>query len=159
MMFWGRDQREIVSPLNKEVLMEKTVGVIKFDHVHIKCRDVNTVEKFYKEMFNAQTVDKYSVRDAQSIMMDLGGTFIILVDAEKGEVLESPKKPRESPMVRFGLGHFGVSVRNLDEAAQVLREKGAEFLWEPRDSKGGRIRVAFIRGPEDDVIEIVQRND
>ncbi len=38
-----------------------------------------------------------------------------------------------------------VCVRNLDEAARVLGEKGAEFLWEPRDSKGGRIRVVFIR--------------
>jgi catechol 2,3-dioxygenase-like lactoylglutathione lyase family enzyme len=139
--------------------MEKNVEVIKFDHVHIKCHDVNAAEKFYREMFNAKTVERYVIRDTQSIMMELGGTFIILTGTEKGEVLESSKKPRETPMIRYGLGHIGVCVRNLDEAAQVLREKGAEFLWEPRDSKGGRIRVAFIRGPEDDVIEIVQRND
>ena len=138
--------------------MEKNIEGIKFDHVHIKCHDVNTVEKFYREMFDAKTIERYVIRDTQSIMMELDGTYIILVDAEKGEALESPKKPRETPMVRCGLGHFGVRVRNLDEVAQVLREKGAEFLWEPRDSKGGRIRVAFIRGPEDDIIEIVQRN-
>jgi len=62
-------------------------------------------------------------------------------------------------MVRYGLGHAGIRVKNLDETARILKEKGAEFLWDPADSKGGRIRVAFIRGPEDDVIEIVQRND
>jgi catechol 2,3-dioxygenase-like lactoylglutathione lyase family enzyme len=139
--------------------MEKNIEVIKFDHVHIKCHDANTVEKFYREMFNARTVEKYVIRDAQSIMMELGDTFIILVDAEKDELLESPKKRRETPMIRYGLGHIGVRVKNLDETARILREKGAEFLWEPRDSKGGRIKVAFIRGPEDDVIEIVQRND
>ena len=139
--------------------MEKNFEVVKFDHIHIKCHDVNTVEKFYREMFNAKTIERYVIRDTQSIMMELGGTFIILVDKEKGEVLESPKKSRKTPMIRYGLGHFGVRVRNLDEAAQILKEKGAEFLCEPRDSRGGRIRVAFIRGPEDDVIEIVQRND
>jgi len=139
--------------------MEENVAGIKFDHIHIKCHDANAAEKFYREMFGAKTVERYVIRDTQSIMMELGGTFIILTDAEKGEVLESAKKPRLTPNMRYGLGHAGVCVRNLDEAARVLREKGAEFLWDPRDSKGGRIRVAFIRGPEDDVIEIVQRND
>jgi len=139
--------------------MEKNVEVIKLDHVHIKCHDVNAAEKFYREMFNAKTVERYVIRDTQSIMMELGGTFITLTDAEKDEILESTKKPRQTPNIQYGLGHVGIRVRNLDESARVLREKGAEFLWEPRDSKGGRIRVAFIRGPEDDVIEIVQRND
>ncbi len=139
--------------------MEKYFEVMKLDHVHIKCHDANAAERFYREMFNAKTVERYVIRDTQSIMMDLGGTYLTLTEAEKGEALESAKKPRETPNIQYGLGHVGVRVRNLDEAARVLREKGAEFLWEPRDSKGGRIRVAFIRGPEDDVIEIVQRND
>jgi catechol 2,3-dioxygenase-like lactoylglutathione lyase family enzyme len=139
--------------------MEKHIEVIKLDHVHIKCHDANAAEKFYREMFNAKTVERYLIRDTQSIMMDLGGTFLTLTEAEKGEVLESAKKPREVPNIQYGLGHVGVRVKNLDETARVLREKGAEFLWEPRDSRGGKIRVAFIRGPEDDVIEIVQRND
>ena len=120
--------------------MEKNVDVIKFDHIHIKCHDANAAEKFYREMFNAKTVERYVIRDTQSIMMELGGTFIILTNVEKGEVLESAKKPRQTPNIQYGLGHVGVRVRNLDEAARVLREKGAEFLWEPRDAKGGRKR-------------------
>jgi len=138
--------------------MTKDLEGIKFDHVHIKCHDVNRAESFYRQMFEAKTVERYVIRDTQSIMMELGGTFLILTDTEKGEKLESAGKPRESPSIQYGLGHFGVRVKNLDEAARALKEKGAEFLWEPRDSRGGRIRVAFIRGPEDDVIEIVQRN-
>jgi len=139
--------------------MGKSIEVIQFDHVHIKCHDVSKVEKFYAEMFNARTLEKYVIRDTPSIMMELGGVYIILVEREKGEVFDSAKVARTTPMIRFGLGHFGVRVGNLDDAALILKEKGAEFLWEPRDSKDGRIRVAFIRGPEDDVIEIVQRNE
>ena len=60
-------------------------------------------------------------------MVELGGTFITLTDAEKGEVLESARKPRQTPNIQYGLGHVGVRVRNLDEAARVLKEKGAEF--------------------------------
>jgi catechol 2,3-dioxygenase-like lactoylglutathione lyase family enzyme len=139
--------------------MGKDIEVEAFDHIHIKCHDVDTAERFYREMFNARTVERYAIRDTTSVMMELGGTFVILTNPEKGEVLESAEKPRQKPMIRYGLGHVGIRVKNLDETAQILREKGAEFLWEPRDSKDGRIRVAFIRGPEDDVIEIVQRND
>ena len=139
--------------------MAKDIEVEVFDHIHIKCHDIEAAERFYREMFDAKTVERYAIRDTTSIMMELGGTFVILTNPEKGEVLESAGKPRQKPMIRYGLGHAGIRVKNLDETARILREKGAEFLWEPRDSKGGRIRVAFIRGPEDDVIEIVQRND
>jgi catechol 2,3-dioxygenase-like lactoylglutathione lyase family enzyme len=139
--------------------MGKDIEVEAFDHIHIKCHDVDTAESFYREMFNARTVERYAIRDTTSVMMELGGAFVILTNPEKGEVLESAEKPRQKPANRYGLGHVGIRVKNLDETAQILREKGAEFLWEPRDSKGGCIRVAFIRGPEDDVIEIVQRNN
>jgi lactoylglutathione lyase len=144
--------------------MGKSQGVFKFDHVHIKCHDVNDAEKFYREMFNAETVDKFFIRNTPGIMMKLGDSFISLVNAEKDEVLEPPKKREASgfrSMIRYGLGHFGVRVRNLDEVARALREKGAEFLMEPQEGSrgGGKIRIAFIRGPEDDAIEIVERND
>ena len=143
--------------------MEKSVEVVKFDHVHIKCHDVNNAEEFYKEMFDAKTIERYLIRNTPSVMMELGGTFIVLVNAEKGEVLETPKKreiPMTRSMIRYGLGHIGVRVKNLDEAARLLREKEAEFLVEPRDgSRGKKSRIAFIRGPEEDVVEIVERND
>jgi catechol 2,3-dioxygenase-like lactoylglutathione lyase family enzyme len=157
-VLWGC-HRPVITTYLKEDMMAKEFEGIRFDHVHIKCHDSGKTEKFYQEMFGARTVERYVIRDTQSIMMELGETFIILTNSEKAERLESAEKPRESPTIRYGLGHFGVRVRNLDEAAKTLKEKGAEFLWEPRDSKGGKIRVAFIRGPEDDVIEIVQRND
>jgi hypothetical protein len=38
---------------------------------------------------------------------------------------------------------------------ETLRARGVEILREPRDSP--KNRVAFIRGPDDLVIELVQR--
>jgi hypothetical protein len=37
-----------------------------------------------------------------------------------------------------------------------MKAKGAEFLTEPREASPG-IWIAFVKGPEEDVIEIVQR--
>ena len=63
--------------------------------------------------------------------MELAGISIILVNAEKGEALEIPKKreiPMAQSMIRFRLGHIGVRVKNLYEAARVFRHKGARIL-------------------------------
>ena len=128
-----------------------------FDHVHIKCHDINKVKNFYKEMFNAKFVYEGKIRNAPIIMMKLGDVFINMSEASENEVLESRKEPREKIWIRYGIGHFGVCVKDLDVAFRILKEKGVEFIWEPREVREG-VRVAFIRGPEDDVIEIVQRD-
>jgi predicted enzyme related to lactoylglutathione lyase len=138
--------------------MEKNSTVeFKFDHVHIKCHDLDTVKKFYEEVFDAKILYEGKARNARMVMMELGGNYINLSEPVEGERLESPKKSRDDVWIRYGIGHFGVAVNDLDKATRELKIKGAEFIWEPRDIREG-VRVAFIRGPEDDVIEIVQRN-
>lgn len=128
-----------------------------FDHVHVKCHDINAAKRFYEEMFHAKTVYEGELRGARSIMMELGGTYLNLSEPGKGEELE-PLNPRKDVWIRYGIGHFGVQVKNLDEAARELRAKGAEFIREPRDIREG-VRAAFIKGPEDDVIEVIQRGE
>lgn len=137
--------------------MDKNSKVeFKFDHVHIKCHDLHAVKKFYEKMFNAKVVYQGKVRNTSMVMIALGDTFINVSEAGEGEVLEAIKKSRKNIWIRYGIGHFGVCVEDLDEATRELKRKGAEFIWEPRDFRKG-VRVAFIKGPEDDVIEIVQR--
>jgi len=138
--------------------MEKSSKVeFKFDHVHIKCHDINVARKFYEEMFNAKTIYEAKLRNAPMVMMEIGGAPIIIAEAGEGEILDLQKEPKENIWIRYGIGHFGVRVDDLDKAARELRAKGAEFIWEPREMRGG-VRAAFIRGPENDVIEIVQRD-
>ena len=129
----------------------------RFEHVHVKCRDAQAAKDFYEKMFNAKTVYEGEVRGGRFFMMELGGTTLNLSEPGKGEELE-PLKPRKEVWIRYGIGHFGVRVKNLDEAVRELRAKGAEFIWEPRDIRQG-VRVAFIKAPDDDVIEIVQRSE
>lgn len=128
-----------------------------FDHVHIKCHDIKAVKRFYEEMFNAKALYEGKVRNIPTAMMELDETVIIISAAGDEEVLESQKNPTENIYVRYGIGHIGLRVEDLDEVVRELRAKGAEFVWEPRDVREG-VRVAFVRAPENDVIEIIQRN-
>ena len=124
--------------------------------MHIKCHDINTIKDFYEKMFNAKTIYEGKLRNVPMATLELGGSVIIITEAGEGENLEWPKIPREGIWIRYGIGHFGVRVDDLDEAARELKAKGAEFILEPQDIRGG-VKIAFIRAPDDDVVEIVQR--
>jgi catechol 2,3-dioxygenase-like lactoylglutathione lyase family enzyme len=52
--------------------------------------------------------------------------------------------------------HIGVSVANLDEAIALLRKEGVTVTDEPKAVAGGKIKFAFIEGPDKMRIEIVE---
>ena len=139
--------------------MEKNSGVeFIFAHVHLKCRDIDAVKAFYEKMFHAKFLFEEKVRNGRVAMMELGGTFLHISETEPGEVLEASKEPRKSVWLRYGLAHFGFRVKDLDQAIQELKSKGAEFLGGIRHIREG-VRVIYMRAPEDDLIEISERSE
>ncbi len=128
-----------------------------FAHVHIKCRDFESAKKFYEEMFHAKTLREDMRRNARIAMMDIGGTLLHISEVEQGEKLEEWQEPRKTVWIRYGLSHFGFRVNDLDKAVRELKAKGADFIQEPRQIREG-VSVAYLRGPEDDVIELSQRS-
>ncbi len=139
--------------------MEKAAEMaFRFDHVHLKCKDIQAAKRFYQEMFSAKMVHEGEFRGAPMMIWDLGGAYIFAVQAGKDEKLEPPAKdPRSDIWVRYGIGHIGVIVKDLEKAARELRAKGAEFILEPQTIRDG-VKAAFIRAPDGDAIEIVERN-
>ena len=49
-------------------------------------------------------------------------------------------------------------MEDLDEAAEDLRRRGAEFISEPRQLRPG-LKIAFVRAPDDVRIEILERKN
>jgi catechol 2,3-dioxygenase-like lactoylglutathione lyase family enzyme len=54
------------------------------------------------------------------------------------------------------LEHIGLTVDDVDAAVEELRAKGAEIAIGPLTRNLG-LRLAFIRGPEGIMIELVER--
>jgi catechol 2,3-dioxygenase-like lactoylglutathione lyase family enzyme len=52
--------------------------------------------------------------------------------------------------------HIGISVENLDDAIARLRKEGVTVTDEPRSLAGGKIKFAFIEGPDKMRIEIIE---
>lgn len=123
----------------------------KFDHIHLRSPDPEATASYYEQMFGA-TVQR-EMRDGKPrVTLDLCGqnVFIAKVDAGDGTAA-----PPEAPYM--GMEHIGLFVTGIDTIAEELRAKGAEFTMEPVTYRPGT-RIAFLRGPENVSIELVDRN-
>jgi lactoylglutathione lyase len=77
------------------------------------------------------------------------------------KILIAPTHPHD-PMAPapafpyYGLEHIGLTADNVDAACEELRRKGADVAMGPLTRSAG-LRLAFVRGPEGIMVELVQR--
>ena len=123
------------------------------DHIHLRSRDPEAAAQYYHDMFDAEIVESVQTDGRPRIDVDIDGMTICIARAQPDQDIPSaPDRPY------IGLDHFGLQVEDLDEAAADLRKRGAEFFSEPRLLRPG-LKIAFVRGPDDVRIEILERQD
>ncbi len=123
-----------------------------FDHVHLVGSDLDASERFYSEMFGAESLGRQDAGGAVNVRMRLDGVLLFI---------RSPR-PTESPNgdgepIRYTYDHFGVVVQDMTAAIEELRAKGVKILQEPRTARPGT-HVAFVEGPDHTRIEVLQRD-
>jgi catechol 2,3-dioxygenase-like lactoylglutathione lyase family enzyme len=123
-----------------------------FDHVHLVGSDLDASERFYSEMFGAESLGRQDAGGAVNVRMRLDGVLLFI---------RGPR-PTESPTgdgepIRYTYDHFGVVVQDLNAAVEELRSKGVKILQEPRTARPGT-HVAFVEGPDHTRIEVLQRD-
>jgi hypothetical protein len=58
-----------------------------------------------------------------------------------------------------GLTHIALTVDNLDELVQNLKNQNCEPLSEIKLSPNKKVKVVFVKGPESIMLELVQELD
>ena len=124
-----------------------------FDHVHLVGSDLDASERFYRDMFGAQTIARRDARGAVNLMMRLDGVNLFIRSARDSEQVTA-----DGTEIRYTYDHFGVVVENLVEAVEELRGKGVTVLQEPSTVRPGT-HVAFVEGPDHTRIEVLQRDE
>ncbi len=123
-----------------------------YDHIHVRTKDPEAMAGFFETMFGAQVLRLIQSDGAPRIDLDVNGLAIFIATVPPEEHIESnPGDPH------LGLDHFGFRVDDIDGAVEDLRGKGAEIYTEPRTIRPG-VRIAFVRGPDDVRIELLQRD-
>ena len=124
----------------------------RFDHIHVFCSDVEATERWFMEGLGAELVGRRDARGVRLSELGLGGAKILIRGAREGEKLAM------AGVRHFGTDHFGLQVSDVDATVAELRRRGVTIEVEPWDF-GPNIRIAFVKGPDDVRIELVQTNE
>ena len=127
----------------------------RFDHVHLRCTDPRAMATFFETMFGAQVE-----RDVYPPGTLYPGQPRIAMVVGGQRILTAPRHPTDAmaPAPRFpywGLEHIGFTVDDVDAACAELGAKGADVAIGPLTRSPG-LRLAFVRGSEGIMIELVQ---
>ena len=128
----------------------------KFDHIHLRSSDPDATATFFQTMFGAEvTRDVYPpgtlYPGQQRIAMRVGGQTVLIAPAHPHDPMTpAPRFPY------YGLEHMGLTVDDLQASVAELRAKGADIAIGPLTRSPG-LHLAFVRGPDGIMIELVQR--
>ena len=126
--------------------------VYSYDHMHLRTRDPMATAQYYHKMFDARIIESIQSDGRPRIDLDLNGlTIFLALVPQEAKIPSAPTDPY------IGLDHFGLRVDSLDEAAAELKRRGAEFTVEPRTIRPG-VKIAFVRGPDNVRIELLERS-
>ena len=114
-------------------------------HIHLMSHDAMQAAAFYETMFGAEVEPSKGANGLPRANMMLGSQFI-LISTVDGSVTQTASGPHSC----LGLDHIGIAVDDLAAAAADLEAKGATFIMPPRG------RIAFVQGPDNVSIELVQ---
>ena len=123
-----------------------------YDHVHLHSPNAEATARWYQTMFDAEVIRSVQSDGRPRLDLNLGGltVFIAQVSPEQA-VAAAPEPPY------LGLEHLGLRVDGIDAVVDELKAKGAEFTLEPKTIRPG-VRIAFLRGPQNVHIELLDRN-
>ena len=117
-------------------------------HVHLMSHDAMAAGAYYERMFGAELVASKGANGLPRANMMLGDQMILI-----STVAENVTRTSSGPHSSLGLDHIGIAVDDLPAAIADLEAKGAEFHMKPRSDRAG---IAFVKGPDSVVIELVQ---
>ena len=124
------------------------------NHVHIRSSDPHASASWYEKHFGARIIsDREVMPGTITVSMDVGGPVRLNISSKPDG---SPDTRAVAELNRLGLEHFGFDVEDLEAELDRL-EKAAVRIVLPLTEVVGGTRLAYIEGPDDVLIELVQR--
>lgn len=138
----------------------------RFGHIHLLSADPIATGEWYARHFGIPNV-RYQretrvyrgVHIGPSASFTLDNVNVIIYPAEYARdswpKLWGERSGFESTKGR-AVDHIGLSVDNLDATVQRLKSEGITITDGPRTALGGKVKLAFIEGPDKMRIELVE---
>lgn len=152
---------------DKALIELNTARHHQFGHIHLFSADPVAAGEWYKKYFGVKlrTVlrkpyiyrEVYQIGPNADLMMDNVNIIIFPIEYPKKVYAEQWKGRTELESTKgHVVDHIGFSVDNLPEALTQLRKAGVTVTDEMRSVLGGKVKFAFIEGPDKMRIELVE---
>lgn len=123
---------------------------MKFLHVMIRVKDLEKSLDFYTKLLNMNLVRTIMLEDAALYFLsDIDGQTQIELTVN----FETPENGYENGNA---FGHFAFGVDSMDEFTKKLHSMGYEYLYEPFYMEEAGSKIAFIKDPDGNEIEIIE---
>jgi len=140
--------------------------VLNIRHTGIVVSDMERSLKFYRDLLGFE-VKKDMVESGDYInnFSDLKDVVVrtVKMSLENGDMVELlyySSHPKEPDMTRritqIGCSHIALTVNNLDETYERLKENDVKFNSPPQYSPDGFAKVTFCKDPDGSLVEIVE---
>jgi catechol 2,3-dioxygenase-like lactoylglutathione lyase family enzyme len=136
-----------------------------FGHIHLLSENPVAAGEWYAKHFGVKprsTAQARTYRDVQiapSASFTMDNVSVIIYPMEYATTSRMPgwenRKTLEPTKGRV-VDHIGISVGNLVDAIARLRKEGVTVTDEPKSVAGGKVKYAFIEGPDKIRIEIIE---
>ena len=124
------------------------------NHVHIRSVDPRTTAEWYAKYFNAKIVAEREVMPGTiTITTEVGGPVRLNISSQPEG---SSKERSTAELNRLGLEHFGFNVVDLKSEIDRFEKDGIRVVLPLTEVTGGT-KLAYIEGPDDVLIELVER--
>ena len=123
------------------------------NHVHIRSADPHASASWFEKHFGAKILSAREVMPGTiTVSMELDGPVRLNISSQLAG--SSPERA-DAELNRLGLEHFGFNVEDLEAELDRLGRSGIRIVLPLTEVVGGT-RLAYIEGPDDVLIELVQ---
>ena len=144
--------------------MQPSSAAPAFHHVALRATDFDRTVKFYTEGLGFRVHHAFAVpgRIDRAAFLDAGdGRYVEIFGPDSSVQSEGRRRAPGEERTEGALLHFCLRVADTDAAYARALAAGAESRVAPRTSTLNRdplveVRIAFVTGPEGEVIEFLQ---
>ncbi|MDA1258721.1 MAG: VOC family protein [Chloroflexi bacterium] len=123
------------------------------NHVHIRSSDPNASAAWYTEHFGAKVLSSREVMPGSiTITMDTGSPVRLNISSPPPG---SSDERAVAEINRLGLEHYGFDTDDIEADIAHFEGAGVRVIMPVKDVGSGA-KIAYIEGPDDVVIELVQ---
>ena len=122
---------------------------MKFLHAMIRVRDIKKSKEFYENLLGLKSSSTINLEDSKLHYLSDGN-----IEIELTENFDIPENGYENGNA---FGHLAFECDDLATFETKMKQYGYEYLWEPYYMKEIDTRIAFLKDPDGNEIELIEK--